>query len=98
MILVTIKSPVWFNRTVSIRKDLIELAQKEQQMLEVKIEAKPFDNLIYHIDPSKILSIGKPWFVKGKELVNFPISEMEIDFDGKNLLWFRYLQNGVWRR
>ena len=79
MILVTIRKPVYFNRTISIRKDLIILAQKKNEAIQVKIEAKPYTDFTYSIDPSKALSIGKPWFVKGTELINFPIKELEIE-------------------
>ena len=79
MIPVTIRKPVWKDRTISIRKDLIILAQKNQEAIQVKIEAKPYTDFTYSIDPSKVLSIGRKWVVKGTELINFPIKEMEIN-------------------
>lgn len=78
MIPITIHKPVWHNRTISIRKDLIELAQRKNEAIQVKIEAKPYINFTYIIDPSKALSIGKSWIIKGMELINFPIKELTI--------------------
>mgnify|MGYP001576912182 CR=1 FL=1 len=78
MLSITIHRPVWKDRSVSVRKDLINLAVKRGEALQVKIEARPYDQATYWIDPHKALSIGKSWFVRGTELVNFPISEMEI--------------------
>ena len=79
MICITIRKPVYFNRTISIRKDLILLAQKKNEALQVKIEAKPYTDFTYMIDPVKVLSVGKIWVIKNVELINFPIKEMEIE-------------------
>ena len=76
MLQVTIRQPVWHDQSISVRKSLINLAVKRGEALQVKIEAKPYNEATYWIDPSKALSIGKSWFVKGLELINFKISEM----------------------
>jgi len=78
MLSVTIHSPIWHDRSISVRKSLINLAVKKGVALQIKIEAKPY-NATYWIDPCKALSVGKSWFVKGTELINFPIFEMEME-------------------
>ena len=78
MINVKIRNPIWYNRSISISSDKVHRAWKSQQALFVEIGAKPYNEAKYTIDPAKVMAIGKKWNIKGRELLNFPISEMEI--------------------
>jgi hypothetical protein len=76
---VTIRKPVWKDRSISIRKELVEMCLKNLEGLVIKIETNPYKEYTYTIDPAKVVAVGKTWIVKGTELINFPISEMQIN-------------------
>ena len=78
MTTITIHTPVYYNRSISVRRELIDRACRNFEALHIKIEAKPYNEFEYAIDPFKALAIGKEWWVKGTELVNFPIKEMVV--------------------
>jgi hypothetical protein len=78
MIKVEIQKPIWHDRSISINKATIDRAYKDREMILVKINANPYKDNNYIIDPAKILAIGKSWFIKGVELLNFSITEMEV--------------------
>ena len=77
MIQVIIRKPVWKDRSVSIRKELIDIALQRKEWLEVNIKAKPYSDFIYAIDPKKVIEYSKEWVIKGTVLLNFPISLMD---------------------
>jgi len=76
MIPITIQKPVWYNKTISIRKEIVLIAAKSDETFEVVIKAKPYTDNKYQIKASKVLNLGKDWIVKGTTLVNFPIDAM----------------------
>lgn len=78
MVEVNIRKPVFYNRTISIRRDLIERACRNFEMLHIRIEAKPYNEFEYVIDPFRALAVGREWWVKGVKLINFPIAEMAV--------------------
>ncbi len=84
MIPVVIRKPVYFNRTISIKKDLVDIAQQKKEALEVNILAKPFNDFIYTIDPFKLEQNSKIWIIKEAKLLNFPISIMDKELKPRN--------------
>jgi hypothetical protein len=75
---ITIRKPVWYLRTISIKKSIVEQQRlKDNEVFEVRITSKPYNTQPYYITPSRIMNLGKDWVVKGVALINFPIDAME---------------------